>query len=408
MDGGRLAVLIAAVLGAPATAAAQAFPAVTDRDFTIDLYSGTALGSLRTVGMGGAAVAIAEGSAGALANPAAPAVRAETSRGRWDWDWHFDYLSPGIGADTDNNGIAEDTAYGPLRGPVVTVGGVVHSPWWRRISLGASLTVASHPTAGAEPSTVITPTATVGRVALAVELLGGDLALGAGVRGGTLELDKTVGEDAATKVFSLGGAALEAGALWRPRDRDLRLGATASLPVTGEEVTTDGCDPLDCDGFVIPERVAVPWQIALGAALRRAPTAWNRTIAGRWRDERYWLVALDAVLTGRTPDGHGLEAYSRGLLQRSGRHAVVSVRGGVEHEWRPGRLRVRAGSYWEPARFDDAAGAAIAGRLHLTVGIDVRVWQFCFWRERYRLRLSVTGDAAARYGNGGLSLGLWH
>jgi hypothetical protein len=38
----------------------------------------------------------------------------------------------------------------------------------------------------------------------------------------------------------------------------------------------------------------------------------------------------------------------------------------------------------------------------------VRVWTFCLWQERYRLRLSATSDGAEGYGNGGLSVGFWH
>lgn len=49
-------------------ARAQALEPLKTRDYTIDLYQGAALGSLRVVGMGGTAVATAEGSAGAIAN----------------------------------------------------------------------------------------------------------------------------------------------------------------------------------------------------------------------------------------------------------------------------------------------------------------------------------------------------
>ncbi|HLU65845.1 MAG TPA: hypothetical protein VKZ63_06190, partial [Kofleriaceae bacterium] len=126
------------------------------------------------------------------------------------------------------------------------------------------------------------------------------------------------------------------------------------------------------------------------------------------RDERYLLLAADLVVTGHVPHGHGVEAFSRMQLQPSGRDVGVSPRLGAEYEWLPGRLRVRGGSYWEPSRFRDPRGEDVRGRLHLTLGLDVRIWQFCFWNERYRLRLSVTGDGADGYGNGGLSIGFWH
>jgi hypothetical protein len=78
------------------------------------------------------------------------------------------------------------------------------------------------------------------------------------------------------------------------------------------------------------------------------------------------------------------------------------VRGGAEYEWLPGRLRLRAGTYWEPARYDD-----VGGRLHLTFGTELRVVEFRLWGRR-RFELSLTGDVAVRYRNVGLSIGFWH
>jgi hypothetical protein len=404
----RAIVGVALALAWAPAAAAQEFAPITDRDFALDLYSGAALGSLRTVGMGGAAVAIAEGSAGSIANPAAPAVRAETSSGTWDWDWHFDYLSTGLGSDADNNGIAGDRADGPFAAPVLTLGLALQYGAW-----GVALSgTASQQPAEAPDGTKLKGTALLGRLAVARTLLGGDLAVGAALRLGSFEVatdaqDEEVEE--AEALFGLSGTSLEAGAVWAPRGRTFRLGASAALPVAGDRVeVADGCDPLDCEGFVVPRRAVVPWQVAVGGAWRVGPTPWNRRVAGRWRDERAWLVAADVVVTGRTTAGHGLEAYAQGQLQRSGRHAVWSPRGGVEREWIPGWLRARAGAYWEPSRFEGPDGDAVPGRVHGTFGVDGRVWSFCLWRERYRLRLSLTGDAARRYFNGGLSLGLWH
>jgi hypothetical protein len=403
------------VLGAigigPGDAAAQEidaadFAPVTDRDFAIDLYQGAAIGSLRTVGMGGAAIAIAEGSAGALANPAGAAVRADSSRGRWDWDWHFDALSSGAGADSDNNGLPEEARASLLDSPALTIGLVGNTPWWRRLSFAVAAARTQRLIERGDGTEVV-PSTNVARFAAAVELADGALALGLGVRVANVGLERRDRGGARTTLFTLNGAALEAGALWRPPGRDLRIGVAASLPASGEDVVTD-CDPLDCEGYVIPERLAVPWQLGGGIALRRGPTPWNRAVAGPWRDETYWLFALDVVVTGRSADGHGLEAYALGRLQPAGRTLAASIRGGVEREWIPGWFRARAGSYWEPARFRDPDGGDVPGRLHLTLGLDVRVARFCFWGERYRLRVSLTGDAARRYGNGGLSIGLWH
>ena len=95
------------------------------------------------------------------------------------------------------------------------------------------------------------------------------------------------------------------------------------------------------------------------------------------------------------------KAYSQ-ELQRSGEHSSFSLRGGVEYEWLPGRLRLRGGSYWEPGRFE-----RVGGRLHGTFGIEVRVFEANVWGRR-RGRITLTGDVAERYRNVGVSIGFWH
>ena len=89
-------------------------------------------------------------------------------------------------------------------------------------------------------------------------------------------------------------------------------------------------------------------------------------------------------------------------LQATGQHVGVSPRVGAEFEWLPGRLRVRAGSYWEPARFAD-----VNGRIHATLGIEARAFEFSLFGPR-RGRITLTGDVASRYNNVGLSVGFWH
>ena len=64
---------------------------------------------------------------------------------------------------------------------------------------------------------------------------------------------------------------------------------------------------------------------------------------------------------------------------------------------------MRGGAYWEPGRFFDNKG-----RPHATLGVDVRLFQFGFWGDPYRLRISLAADAADRYGNAALSVGFWH
>jgi hypothetical protein len=372
------------------------------------------IGSGRTIGMGGTAVATATGSAGALFNPAAPAVRPENSAGAWDWDWHFDYLSTAVGSDHDNNGQPQEVEYGLFTGPLITAGLVGQYRSW---GLGLNLVYLRDVIDQTATLSVVTGVL-VGRLTLARSFFGDALTVGLGYRTGYFGFDRVEkdgeGGETSTNLFSISGTSLEAGALWRPPGGDVRVGVSGGLPVRGDQVEQGECDPLDCaapepgQGYILPARAALPWQVSAGVAWRLAPTAWNRPVRGDWRDERYVLLAADLVVTGRVRDGFGIEAFVDRQLQRSGRDLGVSPRAGVEYEWVPGRLRVRGGSYWEPSRFRDEAGDPIPGRLHVTSGLDVRVWSFCLWRERYRLRLSLTSDGARHYGNGGVSIGLWH
>ena len=404
---GRILLAAAALLPAAGarTARAQEFPAVTDRDFTLDLHQGAVLGSGRIIGMGGAAQALAQGSAGALFNPAAPAARGDTSTKNFDWDFHLDILNTSLGSDFDNNGIVQESEFGFLQGPVVTGGLVGQYGCW---GLGVTGVFARQQLEERADGSRVVPQAEVFRVSLARAFLDYQLMVGAGLRAGTFHMYvDPEGSGGERDLFSITGSALEAGAIWRPRELDLRAGLSASLPVSSENVTADECDPLDCEGFILPDRAALPWQVSIGGAWRFGPTRWNRVVAARWRDEKALVLAADLVVTGRVDDGYGLEAFARQELQPSGRAISWSPRAGAEYEWFPGRFRLRVGAYWEPSRFRDPAGEEIVGRAHGTLGLDLRIWQFRLWGKDYRIRTSITGDAARDYGNGGFSLGLW-
>jgi hypothetical protein len=155
-------------------------------------------------------------------------------------------------------------------------------------------------------------------------------------------------------------------------------------------------------GYILPGHARAPARLVAGGAYRWAPTAWNQQVPGPFRDEYALIVAGDLVVTGPTASGAGVEAFGLHQLQPSGRHTVVGVRGGVDAEVMPGRLRLRGGSYWEPGRFD-----GVGGRIHATFGIDLRVLAFQLWGER-RGRISLTGDVAERYRNLAVSIGFWH
>jgi hypothetical protein len=155
-------------------------------------------------------------------------------------------------------------------------------------------------------------------------------------------------------------------------------------------------------GYILPTHVVSPARVIGGLAYRFARTQWNQLVPTRWRDEHALTMTADVLVTGKSPNAYGIEAFGLQQLQRSGRHTAVSLRGGAEVEAVPGRLRLRLGSYWEPERFVDQGG-----RIHVTFGIEVRVFEFWLIGRR-RGRLSFTGDVASQYRNVVGSIGFWH
>jgi hypothetical protein len=131
-------------------------------------------------------------------------------------------------------------------------------------------------------------------------------------------------------------------------------------------------------------------------------TPWNAHSAKPFRDERTLILAAELGIVGAVPDGWSLAGFAAQMPLPSGRTVNFFGRLGAEYEHLPGRLRLRAGSYWEPARVADRAG-----RLHGTAGIELGLFRFTFRTRERRVRLAFAINAAARYLNSGLSIGFW-
>jgi len=373
--------------------AAHADGPVTNRNYGIDAYRGAAVADYRVIGMGGVSLATAEGATGLLANPAAAASRPATSSSWFDWDWLLDLYAPGLGVDADNSGIPQERMIGKTgafnAGLVGMFGG-----WGTAITLTGEVRDFSLP-GGTQASL----SAAMGRLTIARSFIDGEWIAGASlvVGGFTLKLPSS-----GTDLVNTANWSVEGGALWRPHGQNVRVGVSFR-PGFLATIDGTGCDPNNCYGYILPGRVEFPWTAGAGVAVRFGGTPWNDMVASDFRDEKSTIVAADLIFTGPATNGDGLDAFLEKQLQQSGASVSPSVRLGAEYEWVPGWLRVRGGAYWEPNRFDD-----VSGRLHLTMGLDVRFWSFSLWGSRYRLRASLAGDGARRYGNTVLSIGFWH
>jgi hypothetical protein len=382
-----------AALAVPVVAAAGPTlePIQPGQSYAIDLYSGVPLGNSAVIATGGASQADSIGSSGTLVNASAPAVRQTTDTDRWNWDYHIDYLFGSLSSDYANSGI---TSLPDGHAQTITFGGSLRVHDW------AGAITASYHTIGIDSSaSALDAQSWVVKAALAKWFPSLDMAIGAAVDTGILDVVPAAA--GAAQLFSIQGGGLEAGAQWIPRRQSFRIGASLVAPITGTKVTVDQCTGVTICMY-LPDRVVTPAQFSAGVAYRWAETAWNQQVGGTFRDEVAVTALADVVITGPSPDAYGLDAFGIEQLERSGRHNSISVRGGVEYEWVPGRFRVRGGSYWEPNRFE-----GVAGRLHATFGIEGRVLEFQLWGRR-RGRITLTGDVAAGYRNLGLSIGFWH
>jgi hypothetical protein len=112
------------------------------------------------------------------------------------------------------------------------------------------------------------------------------------------------------------------------------------------------------------------------------------------------------LISGPVEAAVGIESLLTQKVNRSGQRVVSSPRVGVESGIVPERVRLRAGSYLEPTRFETSDM-----RVHATAGIDIRLFRwnvFGVWPDNYMWRVGLGGDASTRYYTFGLSIGGWY
>jgi hypothetical protein len=381
------------VAALPAVARAQAmFPPVVDRNFNIDLFEQPAIGSPRLIAMAGAVNSVAEGAAGLYTNPASAAVRPQTKAEKFAWNLYLNSYVPVSGQDANNNGQAVTSFRRSLLGGAGVL--LQYGKWGLSLDGGYTAHEIAPEAGGGLGVRSLIP-----HLALARTFADDDLSIGVGLRGGALNVYTL---DGGETLFTRAGVSGGAGAVWKPREQPFRVAVSGALPVyTGALSYT--CDPNNCAGYILPGDAIVPWSATLGAAWRFGPTPWNHRIEGAYRDERHLTVAIDVGVTGAVGNGYGMEAFAAKQLQPSGRTLTATPRVGLESEIIRGWLRLRAGSYLEPARF-----AETTARWHATGGAEGRLFAFHLFGQERRVALSVAGDFAARYTNAGVSLGFWN
>src|SRR4051812_8009584 len=167
--------------------------------------------------MGGVPPAPAEGAVGLLANPAAAASRPATASSWFYWDFLLDVYTPALGVDSDNSGIPQHRAVGTTGTFNAGLVGMF-GPWGTAVTLTGQVRDFSLPS-GARASL----SAAMGRLTLARSFADGRWIAGASVLVGgfTLKLPSS-GID----LVNVANWSVEAGALWQPREQNVRIGAS--------------------------------------------------------------------------------------------------------------------------------------------------------------------------------------
>ena len=144
--------------------------------------------------------------------------------------------------------------------------------------------------------------------------------------------------------------------------------------------------------------------------LEQAAERVDRLLRERYlRMPRFHLLMTTALMiTGEADNAVGVESFLQRKVNRSGERVVFSPRLGLETEAIPNWVKLRAGTYGEPTRFDTPRAS---GRLHGTLGFDLKLFPwtvFGLFHETTVWRVSAALDAAERYLNTSIGIGVWH
>lgn len=401
---------------------ASAQAAAAPKSQTVDAARGPITGSPRRIGLGGAFVAIADDTEGVAINPAATAVRLPYSF--QDWNLGFG-VNIGIGAwlpkndvynqgDTAKNDDAKADRSNALFGSVALLVN------YRHFGVGVSAEAQRNAASRAQQTQGIDTNfaANFGMVHLnsAYGFWDGQLLLGAGPRLIGMSFDRA----SSSSMLGTAGVGYEAGVLVKPLHQQFRVAAAVKSPVNAR---------LNAEPGAAASTVHVPWEVALGFAYQFGFRPLNprfvsaREVAKRVtrhehpsdaeldqaeqqlfadyqaRERRYLLVSSElSLIQGGGPVGlSGQTAMDK---------AVISPRVGLESEVVPHHLRLRGGTYYEPALI-----AGTHSRVHATGGLDVKLFEwsvfglmspFDYWQ------LSLGADGARNYLNTAISIGFWH
>ena len=375
-------------------AAGAAWGQAPERERVVDFFQGPVVASGRVLGMGGAYVGVGEGAEGHLANPAAYAVRAAPFVDDWfDWDVTLSTLSV-----RRDDPVALEQGGGESTFERAAFGQVGFNLKFGEHGFGMHVRTQGYEFVAARglEREAVRYGQTFAGLGYGLHLTEGWY-VGAMFYGGSADF-----QIEEVEVARVNGGGFLLGALWAPPGGSIRLGARLRTPVVGREFEGDEAEL----GVGVPDAIAVPWEVAVGGSVMLGPRVYNvRPSFGHGeapaRDgaRGYVLLSGEVVLVGAAPEGAvGASSFFGEGARGSGEEVAVSIRLGAESEVIDDLLVLRAGSYYEPSRY-----AGYAGRVHLTGGLDVRLFELIWEWEA-----GAVVDWSVDYLNWGLGVGFWY
>jgi hypothetical protein len=386
---------------------------------TIDSARGLVTGSTRRIGLAGAFVALADDTEGVAINPASVALRLPHSWSAFDYGLGIDVAvgawlpkSDVYNQPDDGSGENEST---------LLFGSLAAVLYYHRAGIGVAAEAQRNAGTRADQmqgfNTDLAANFGMVHSSLGYGFLEGQLLVGAGTRIVGMSFDR---ESNASGSLSNAGLGYEVGVTIKPTVAQYRVAAAFKSPI-------DAKLPADTSGE--QGTFHVPWEASVGVAYQFGRRPFNppfvtaeqlarQSGAGpeptpselkQAEDELYErylrLQRRYVLLSGELSviEGGGQVGFSR---QAADDRPILSPRVGLETEIIAHHLRLRGGSYYEPALTREATP-----RVHGTGGLDVRLfrWNVFGLVDRFDYwQLSLAADAARAYLNTSFSIGFWH
>jgi hypothetical protein len=284
-----LALLVAIVNSTVAGQALAAGPLagngqrIATSSYSIDLYQGSVSAGNRVMGLGGAYVAIAEDVDGDLQNPAAPAVRPFYSIDHFDYWLGLGLTFPAGLSRIDFFNSGSETGFRGASDEPIFFTPALNLQWG---SLGFGFTVefsnygfesdlrAATPTSDGDSLEAVLETY---HAQFAHSFFDGQLIAGIGIRYLTMTLDTGVANGDTQTLFDTSGSGIEMGFVVRPNLQPFRIGAAFRTAIDTQPGFSRNLLPdtlgdivVNNDGAMLylPERVSLPWDVNVGAAIQ--------------------------------------------------------------------------------------------------------------------------------------------